>query len=92
MRQSYEHNLVAHSPGENVREDVYANFIEGGFSPFKRSIIGVYRKASDKHIDRYLTVFAWRWNRRKMGEGERVNSLLKHTQGQRLTYKELIAN
>lgn len=92
MRQSYEHNLVAHSLGEYVRDDVYTNSIEGVFSHFKRSIIGIYHKASDKHIDRYLTVFAWRWNRRKMGEGERVNNLLKHTQGQRLTYKELIAN
>ena len=80
------------SLGEYVREDVYTNSIEGVFSHFKRSIIGIYHHASDKHIDRYLTVFAWRWNRRKMGEGDRVNSLLKSTQGQRLTYRELFAN
>ena len=91
MRQSYEHNLVAHSLGEYVREDVYTNTIEGVFSHFKRSIVGVYHKASDKHIDRYLTVFAWRWNRRTMKEGERVNSLLHSTQGRRLKYAELIA-
>lgn len=92
MRQSYEHNLVAHSLGEYVRDDVTTNAIEGVFSHFKRSIIGVYHKASDKHIDRYLTVFAWCWNRRKMGESERLNSHLRSTQGHRLTYKELISN
>ena len=91
MHQAYEHNLVAHSLGEYVREDVYTNSIEGVFSHFKRSIIGVYHKASDKHIDRYLGVFAWRWNRRTMKEGERMNSLLRSTQGHRLTYAELIA-
>jgi hypothetical protein len=36
-------------------------------------------------------MFAWRWNRREMSEGERVNSLLKSTQGRKLTYKALIA-
>ena len=91
MRQSYEHNLVAHSLGEYVREDVYTNSIEGVFSHFKRSIIGIYHHASDKHIDRYLGVFAWRWNRRTMKEGERMNKLLHSTQNRRLTYAELIA-
>lgn len=91
MRQSYEHNLVAHTLGEYVRDDVYTNTIEGVFGHFKRSIIGVYHHASDKHIDRYLSVFAWRWNRRTMKEGERMNSLLRSTQGHRLTYKDLIA-
>ena len=91
MRQAYEHNLVAHSLGEYVREDVYTNSIEGVFSHFKRSIIGIYHHASDKHIDRYLGTFAWRWNRRTMKEGERMNSLLRSTQGHRLTYAALIA-
>ena len=90
MRQSYEHNLVAHTLGEYVRDDVYTNTIEGVFSHFKRQIIGINHQASDKHIDRYLSVFAWRWNRRTMKEGERLNDLLRSTQGQRLTYATLI--
>jgi hypothetical protein len=32
----------------------------------------------------------WRFNRRALGEGDRVNALLGQTSG-RLTYKELIA-
>jgi hypothetical protein len=35
-------------------------------------------------------MFAYRWNRRKDGEGERVNDLLRSTKGRRLSYKMLI--
>ena len=35
-------------------------------------------------------MFAWRWNSRDMGEGQRVNALLKSTVGRTLTYKALI--
>ena len=90
MHREYEHAQVKHAMGEYVNGDAYTNTIEGAFGHFKRSIVGVYHKASDKHIDRYLNMFAWRWNSRDMGEGERVNSLLKSTQGRKLTYKALI--
>lgn len=90
MRDNYRHAIVKHRAGEYVRGNVYTNSIEGAFSHFKRSIIGIYHKASDKHIDRYLDMFAWRWNARKMGEGQRVNALLKSAAGRTLTYKALI--
>ncbi len=89
MRDQYKHRFVAHTLGEYVREGVTTNRIEGAFSHFKRSIVGTYHKASDGHLDRYLQAFAWRWNRRNMGEGERVNALLKDTLGKRLTYRAL---
>ena len=76
--------------GATVYTDVTTNRIEGVFSHFKRSVHGVYHKISDQHLDRYLQMFAYRWNRRGMGEGERVNDLLKKTQGSRLTYQRLI--
>jgi predicted enzyme involved in methoxymalonyl-ACP biosynthesis len=50
---------------------------------------GVYHKVSDEHLERYLQMFSWRWNRRKMDEGERVTDLLKVTPKHRLTYKRL---
>ena len=90
VRHSYKHVIVNHSNNEYVRGEAYTNTIEGAFSHFKRSIIGVYHHASGKHINRYLNMFAWRWNSRKMGEGQRVNALLKSTVGRTLTYKVLI--
>ena len=90
MYQGYAHALVTHSLGEYVRDDVSTNSIEGAFSHFKRTMVGTYHKASRKHLDRYLQMFAFRWNRRKDREGERVNDLLRSTKGRRITYKELI--
>jgi len=54
MQYSYKHTVVKHAAGEYVRGTSYTNSIEGAFGHFKRSMIGVYHKASDKHIDRYL--------------------------------------
>jgi hypothetical protein len=89
MQRPYEHSLVKHSLNEYVRDDVTTNRIEGAFGHFKRSVVGVYHRISDEHIDRYLSMFAWRWNRREMEEGERVNALLASTVGHQLPYKVL---
>ena len=92
MRSNYNWSLVKHSLHEYVKEDgTTTNRIEGAFGHFKRSVVGVYHQMSDHHLDSYLTLFAWRWNRRKMEEGERVNALLAATVGHKLPYKLLIA-
>jgi transposase-like protein len=91
MHSFYEHSLVKHRFGQYVTDDgVHTNAIEGAFSHFKRTVTGTYHQLSDEHIDRYLGMFAWRWTRRKMGEGERVNALLKSTKGHQLTYRQLV--
>ncbi len=90
MHREFEHGLVKHRLGEYVTKDgVTTNRIEGVFGHFKRSVNGVYHHLSDQHVDRYLGMFAWRWNRRDMEEGERVNALLQSVQGHKLTYKVL---
>lgn len=92
VHKEFAHSIVSHASGEYVRGNVYTNSIEGAFGHFKRSILGVYHHASEKHINRYLNMFSWRWNSKAMGEGERVNTLLKATVGRTLTYKALIQN
>lgn len=89
MSSDYGHALVKHSIGEYVRDDVTTNRIELAFGHFKRTVHGTYHKISDEHLDKYLQMFAYRWNRRGMGEGERVNDLLKKTQNARITYRQL---
>jgi transposase-like protein len=89
MRDQYAHAFVTHTSGEYVRGDVTTNRIELAFGHFKRAVHGVYHKVSDEHLDRYLQMFTYRWNRRDMGEGERVNDLLKRTQGSQLSYRRL---
>ena len=84
MRSHYAHAKIGHAFKEYVDGDITTNRIEGVFSHFKRAVTGVY------HLDRYLQMFAYRWNRRDMGESERVNDLLRATKGRKLTYRTLI--
>lgn len=70
---------------------IYTNTIEGAFSHFKRCITGIYHHVSKKHIQKYVSMFEFRWNTRYMGEGERVNFALSQAPGTRLRYRELIA-
>jgi len=58
------HETVNHIIGEYVRGDVTTNRIESVFSLFKRGLIGQYHKLSAKHLQRYLTEFEYRFNRR----------------------------
>jgi hypothetical protein len=58
------HETVNHIIGEYVRGDVTTNTIESAFSLFKRGVIGQYHKLSAKHLQRYLTEFEYRFNRR----------------------------
>lgn len=89
MRDYFKHEAVNHKLGEYVRNGVTTNHIEGAFGHFKRAVHGVYHQVSDEHIDRYLALFAWRWNRKAMTTGERTEALLKACAGRRLTYARL---
>jgi transposase-like protein len=86
----FAHERVNHSIGEYVRGAAHTNGIESVWALFKRQIIGTHHYLSPKHLNRYLGEMTWRFNRRGMGEGDRVNALLSQTTG-RLTYKALIA-
>ena len=77
MREHYTHETVNHRLNEYVRDDVTTNSLEGAFGHFKRSVTGVYHKVSDAHINRYLSAFAWRWNRKQLSTGARTEGLLK---------------
>lgn len=91
LQGDYNHHRVNHSAGEYVRHFIlHTNGIEGVWSLFKRQIVGTHHYLSPKHLSRYLGEMTWRFNRRSMGEGNRVNALLASASG-RLTYKDLIA-
>ncbi|ASK87262.1 IS1595 family transposase [Sphingorhabdus sp. SMR4y] len=91
LGSDYMHHRVVHSAGEYVRDYcIHTNGIESVWALFKRQIIGTHHWLSPKHLSKYLNEMTWRFNRREMEEGERVNSLLSQVDG-RLTYKALIA-
>ena len=86
----YNHHSVNHHLGEYVRGDIHTNSIESIWALFKRQVNGTHHWVSKKHLQAYVNEMTWRFNRREMGEGERVNDLLKFVEG-RLTYVELTA-
>ena len=88
LKPDYWHFQVNHSAGEYVRWFfIHVNGIEGAWGLFKRQIYGIHHWVSEKHLQAYLDEMCYRYNRREMGEGERVNDLLDRISGRRLTYK-----
>jgi transposase-like protein len=87
-----KHSLVNHSADEYVRFDegvmVTTNTVEGYFSILKRGINGVYHHVGRKHLHRYLGEFDFRYNERKVTDGERAQKALHGFDGKRLMYRD----
>jgi hypothetical protein len=69
---------------------IHTNGIESAWSLLKRQIYGTHHWVSPKHLSRYVSEMAWRYNRRDMGEGDRLNDMIAGSDG-RLTYIGLIS-
>lgn len=84
-----DHLTINHSQMEFRNGLAYTNSVEGFFSCLKRSIFGIYHSVSPKHLHRYCTETAYRYNTRKITDKERFTQTLQNTSG-RLTYNNLI--
>lgn len=82
------HERVDHSIGEYARDGIYTNTLEGYFSIFKRGMRGVYQHCSEKHLNRYIAEFDFRYNARKVTDDARANHAMTGIVGKRLLYKE----
>jgi transposase-like protein len=85
----YDHSKVRHGAKEYVNGRVHTNTIEGFWSLLKRGIVGIYHFTSEKHLQKYVDEFVFRYNSRTLGEGQRINLLLANNEV-RTTYKSLI--
>jgi len=82
------HNTVNHAANEYVWKDyAYTNTAECRFSLMKRAIFGAHHSVSEAHLARYLIEWDFKWNTRKMKDGERAALALKGAEGKRLTYR-----
>lgn len=88
------HESVDHSKGEYVRRTpggkVHINNVENFFSVFKRGMRGVYQHCSEKHLQRYLDEFDFRYNNRaSLGVDDTVRTIaaIKGAEGKRLLYR-----
>jgi transposase-like protein len=88
--QFASHEVVRHTKGEYGRGDVHTNTIEGYFSIFKRGMLGVYQRCSEKHLHRYLAEYDFRYSNRiavGVDDVERADMALSGIVGKRLTYR-----
>lgn len=83
------HTTVNHSANEYVRLGGFAhvNTAEARFSLMKRAVFGTHHSVSEAHLARYLAEWDFKWNTRKLKDGERAALSLKGIEGKRLTYR-----
>ncbi len=83
------HKIVSHSNGEYVKGKFHTNCIEGFWSLLKRGIIGIYHSVSPKHLDLYVTEFAYRYNSRTLKDSHRFALALTNSNA-KIKYNQLI--
>jgi transposase-like protein len=83
------HGTVNHSANEFAKLGgfTHTNTAECRFSLMKRAVFGTHHSISEAHLPRYLAEWDFKWNTRKISDGERVAGALKGIEGKRLTYR-----
>lgn len=82
---------------DNIHDPIHTNTVENFWSQLKRGIIGVYHSISVKHLNSYVSEYCFRYNTRKLTEGQRVVAMMDaalgigaFTHGRRIKYKQVI--
>jgi transposase-like protein len=88
LSRIFKHQYINHGAGEYSKDGVHTNSIEGFWSLLKRGVIGIYHSMSDKHLQKYLDEFVFRYNTRGYSENFRFDAMLNNINSH-LTYKEL---
>jgi transposase-like protein len=89
------HHVVNHSAKEYVIKmpdgaSAHVNTCESFFSLLKRGVYGSWHHVSREHLPKYANEFAFRWNNRKVTDGERTVTALRASEGKRLTYRQIV--
>ena len=88
----FEHETVRHSSGEYVRGAAHTQGIESFWAMLKRAHKGTFHKISPKHLDRYVTEFAGRHNKRRFDTEDQMESMVAGMRGRRLKYRDLVSD
>ena len=86
------HEAVAHSVGEYVREQAHTNGMESFWSTLKRAHMGTFHKLSPKHLQRYVSEFEAKHNDRDLNTLTQMVNTASALVGHNLLYRDLIAN
>jgi transposase-like protein len=84
----FQHEVVDHAV-EYVRGEVHTNGLENFWSLVKRGLNGTYISVEPFHLFRYLDEQAFRYNNRRMNDGDRFDIVVRQIVGKRLTWDQL---
>ena len=87
----FQHEVVDHAV-EYVRGEVHSNGLENFWSLVKRGLKGRYISVEPFHLFRYHDEQVFRYNHRKMNDGDRFNIVWRGWReivGKRLTWDQL---
>jgi transposase-like protein len=89
LEDEYIHNVINHAE-RYVNGHVHTNGIENFWALLKRGLGGTYISVEPFHLFRYLDEQSFRFNNRKLTDGQRFSIVASQVIGRRLTYAELI--
>ena len=81
--------IVNHGAGEYARGAAHTNGIESVWAVLKRGLHGTYVSVEPFHLFRYLDEQTFRFNNRKLTDGERFSLAVHGIVGKRLTFDQL---
>ncbi len=84
------HHVVKHSDGEFTKCNIFTNTVESYFALLKRAVMWIFHQVSKQHPQRYCAEFSFRWNHRKVSDGECMFAAIKGAIGKRLTYRKIV--
>jgi transposase-like protein len=84
----FEHQVVDHAV-QYVDGKVHTNGLENFWSLLKRGINGTYVSVEPFHLFRYLDEQVYRFNNRRMNDGERFDLAVRQIVGKRVTWNQL---
>jgi transposase-like protein len=87
------HHSVNHSANEYFVKmpdgtGASTNHCESFFALLKRGVHGAWHSVSRQHLPKYANEFSFRWNHRKMSDGERMVAGIPMSRGKRLMYRQ----
>jgi len=88
LSADYAHQVIDHAVSY-VEGKVHTNGLENFWSLFKRGINGTYVSVEPFHLFRYLDEQCFRFNNRKMSDGERFSLAVSGIVGKRITFGQL---
>ena len=90
-KRGYSHDSVNHSILEFAKGPVHTNTIEGGiWDHLKLGLKAIYMGVSAKHLSKYCDEFMYKYNTRKLSDGQRFDTWFKSANNKKLTYKNLV--